>query len=173
MAARRDRPLWCLRDCSRLATPLTSAKCALAAQPQKCSRCAQAGYLTSRGRRPGPARVHLGGDPCRRGVIGRSRPVSPMPAQPPAPPVQQRRRSGEGLAAQTPFHQPAPSPRDRRPSSIRPEPLEAVGGQLRVSDRVLDVPMPQIMLQCARVLAVIRELEAAGVPQHVRVHRER
>src|SRR5262249_45015165 len=57
-------------------------------------------------------------------------------------------------------------------SSILPEAVEPARGQLGVPDRVLNVPVPEIMLQSPRVLPVIRQLEAAGMPQHMRVNRE-
>ena len=51
-----------------------------------------------------------------------------------------------------------------RHPSVRPKALEAVWGQLSVSDGVLDVPMAQVVLQSAGVLPIIGEFEAAGVP---------
>ena len=56
--------------------------------------------------------------------------------------------------------------------SIVPEILEAGRRQLGVAHRVLDVAVPEIGLQRTGIDAVIGELEAAGVPQHVRMHRE-
>jgi hypothetical protein len=56
--------------------------------------------------------------------------------------------------------------------SIAPEILETSRRQLGVAHRVLDVLVSQIGLKRARIDAVIGELEAAGVPQHVRVHWE-
>jgi len=53
--------------------------------------------------------------------------------------------------------------------SVLPEALEPVCRELGVSHRVLNVLVPQIVLQRARVLPVVGELEAAGVAQHVRV----
>ena len=38
---------------------------------------------------------------------------------------------------------------------------------------MLDIAMPQIVLQGASVMAVVGQLEAAGVAQHVRVYGER
>src|SRR6516225_2491600 len=58
------------------------------------------------------------------------------------------------------------------PASIRPEALEAVCRQLRVSDGVLDVAVAEIMLHPAGILTIVREFEAAGMPEHVRVNRE-
>jgi hypothetical protein len=37
---------------------------------------------------------------------------------------------------------------------------------------VLNVAVTEVVLQRARVLPIVGEFEAAGVPQHVRVHRE-
>src|SRR5262249_7556303 len=56
--------------------------------------------------------------------------------------------------------------------SILPEVLEARGRQLGVAHRVLDVAVAQIGLKRPGIDAVIGELEAACVPQHVRMHRE-
>ena len=53
-----------------------------------------------------------------------------------------------------------------------PEVLEAGRRQLGVAHRVLDVAVAQIGLQRAGIDAVIGELEAACVPQHVRMDRE-
>ena len=53
-----------------------------------------------------------------------------------------------------------------------PEVLEAGRRQLGVAHRVLDVLVSQIGLQRASIDAVIGELEAAGVSQHVWVHWE-
>src|SRR3954454_643233 len=58
-------------------------------------------------------------------------------------------------------------------ASIFPEGFEALGGELGVAHRVLNVLVPEIMLQGSRVLAVVGQLIAARVPQHVWVYRER
>src|SRR5262245_59204960 len=50
---------------------------------------------------------------------------------------------------------------------------EAVGAQLGISHRVHDVAVAQVVLQRAGVDAIVGELEAAGVSQHVRMSRER
>src|SRR4051794_40998969 len=55
---------------------------------------------------------------------------------------------------------------------VLPEILEPLRGQLGVAHGVLDVLVPQPLLQGAGVPAVVGQLEAAGVPQHVRVHGE-
>jgi hypothetical protein len=56
--------------------------------------------------------------------------------------------------------------------SILPKPVKPARGQLGVFDGVLNVPVAEVVLQGARVLPVIRQLEAAGMPQHVGMHRE-
>src|SRR5215207_8708947 len=56
--------------------------------------------------------------------------------------------------------------------SVLPEGFEAIGCELGVAHRVLDVLVPEIMLQSPRVLAVVDQLVAARMPQHVRVYRE-
>ena len=53
-----------------------------------------------------------------------------------------------------------------------PEVLEAGRRRLGVAHRMLDVAVPEISLQRPGIDAVIGELEAACVPQHVRMHRE-
>ncbi len=56
---------------------------------------------------------------------------------------------------------------------LPPEVLEAVGRELGVAHRVLDVLVTEPRLQGPRVVAVIGQLKAAAMPQHVRMHRER
>ena len=50
--------------------------------------------------------------------------------------------------------------------SVFPEVVEAMGGKLGIKDRVLDVPVAEVELDGAGVLAVIGELEAGRMPQH-------
>ncbi len=52
---------------------------------------------------------------------------------------------------------------------VAPEVFEAVGRQLRVSHRVLDVPVAEVVLNRPGVMPLVGELEAAGVAQHMRV----
>src|SRR5262245_59542630 len=49
---------------------------------------------------------------------------------------------------------------------------EPVGRHVVLPDRVLDVLVPEVVLQGARVMAIVGELEPAGMAQHVRVDRE-
>jgi hypothetical protein len=65
-------------------------------------------------------------------------------------------------------------PCDRLPSppSVPPKVLETVGRHLRVPDRVLYVLMPEVVLQGPRVVAIVGELEPAGMAKHVGVDRE-
>ena len=58
------------------------------------------------------------------------------------------------------------------PSSVAPKVLESVGRHFGVPDRVLDVLVPEVVLEGPRVVAVIRELEPTGMAKHVRVDRE-
>src|SRR5262245_66306852 len=58
------------------------------------------------------------------------------------------------------------------PLSIPPKVLEPVGRHFGVPDGVLDVLVPEVMLQGPRVVAIVGELEPAGMAQHVRVDRE-
>jgi hypothetical protein len=61
---------------------------------------------------------------------------------------------------------------ERRSRLVPPERFEPLRGHLRVPHGMLDVPVPEVVLEGARVLAVVGQLEAAGVPEHVRIHRE-
>ena len=58
------------------------------------------------------------------------------------------------------------------PSSVPPKVLESVGRHFGVSDGVLNVLVPEVMLQRPRVVAIIGELKTTGMAQHVRVDRE-
>jgi hypothetical protein len=51
------------------------------------------------------------------------------------------------------------------PTELPPKILEPVRSQFGVLDRVLDIAMPKVRLQIARVMAGIGEGEAAGVAQ--------
>ena len=64
-------------------------------------------------------------------------------------------------------------PASRALTSILPEIPEPVGRKLCVPNRVLDVFVPKIVLQGARVVAIIGEFEAAGMAKHVWVHAKR
>src|SRR6516164_6784822 len=55
---------------------------------------------------------------------------------------------------------------------ILPEVFEPVRGQGRVADRGHDGSVAEIGLDGARVVAVVGELEPAGMPQHVGMHEE-
>jgi hypothetical protein len=57
-------------------------------------------------------------------------------------------------------------------SLLPPEVFEPVRGQFGVPNRVLNVPMAKVRLQRPRVMARIRQGEAASVPEHVRVGLE-
>jgi hypothetical protein len=54
-----------------------------------------------------------------------------------------------------------------------PKVLEAVGRHFGVPDRVLNVFVPKVVLQGSRVVAIIGQLEPAGMAQHVGMDRER
>ena len=56
-------------------------------------------------------------------------------------------------------------------SSVPPKILEPVGRHFGVPDRVLDVLVPEVLLQGPRVVAIICELEPAGLAKHVGVDR--
>ena len=54
-------------------------------------------------------------------------------------------------------------------SLIPPKIFEPAGRKLRVAHGVLDGSVPEVRLQRAGIDAIVRELETAGMPQHVRV----
>ena len=58
------------------------------------------------------------------------------------------------------------------PWSVPPKVLEPVGRHFGVPDRVLNVLVPEVVLQGARVVAIVGELEPAGMAKHVGVDRE-
>src|SRR6516162_6480385 len=55
------------------------------------------------------------------------------------------------------------------PSSVHPKVLEPVGCHVGVPDGVLNVLVPEIVLQSPRVVAIVGELEPTGMAKHVRV----
>ena len=55
------------------------------------------------------------------------------------------------------------------PWSVPPKVLEPVGRHFGVPDRVLNVLVPEVVLQGPRVVAIIGQLEPAGMAKHVRV----
>jgi hypothetical protein len=61
----------------------------------------------------------------------------------------------------------------RRGRSIPPKSLETIRRQRGVGDRVLDVSVSEIMLDCAGVASIVGEFIAAGMAQHVGVNLER
>src|SRR5215468_2771693 len=58
------------------------------------------------------------------------------------------------------------------PWSVPPKVLETVGRHFGVSDGVLNVLVPEVVLQGPRVVAIVGELEPTGVAKHVWVDRE-
>jgi hypothetical protein len=56
--------------------------------------------------------------------------------------------------------------------SASPETLEAVRCQFSVPNSMLDIAVPQVGLQGARVVPLVGKGVAAGVPEHVRVSLE-
>src|SRR5262249_47228435 len=58
-------------------------------------------------------------------------------------------------------------------ASVLPEPIEAVGAQFGIAHRVHDVAVTQEVLERAGIHAVIGELEAAGMAEHMRMDWER
>jgi hypothetical protein len=55
---------------------------------------------------------------------------------------------------------------------VPPKVLESVGRHFGVPDRVLNVLVPEVVLQRPRVVAIVGELEPAGMAKHVRVDGE-
>ena len=58
------------------------------------------------------------------------------------------------------------------PQLLAPKILEPRRCQLGVAHRVLDIPVAEIGLQGPRVVPLVRQRIAAGMPQHVRVRLE-
>jgi len=55
---------------------------------------------------------------------------------------------------------------------VSPKVLEPCGRQFRVSDRVADIPMPKVILNGSRIVAIARELVSRTMSQHVRMNLE-
>src|SRR5262245_65057779 len=51
------------------------------------------------------------------------------------------------------------------PSSVSPKILESVGRHFGVPDRILDVPVAEVVLQSPCLVAIIGQLEPAGMAQ--------
>src|SRR5215831_9129706 len=62
-----------------------------------------------------------------------------------------------------------PAPGSGGTKMPRPKVLEPVWRHFGVSDRVLDVLVPEVVLQGPRVVAIVGELKPTGVAKHVRV----
>jgi hypothetical protein len=60
----------------------------------------------------------------------------------------------------------------KQTSVASPKILESVGRHFGVSDGVLDVLVPEVVLQGSRIVTIIGELEPTGMAQHVGVDRE-
>jgi len=80
----------------------------------------------------------------------------------------------------TPYNRPLPSYRlcvcvavnILASASLSPEIPESSRRQFGVAHRVLDIAVTEVGLQRPRVVALVRQGEAAGVPEHVRVGLE-
>src|SRR5512147_552264 len=55
--------------------------------------------------------------------------------------------------------------------SIPPEVVETIGCEPRVENRVLNILVPQVVLNSTGILTVVGQLEAGRMPEHVRVDR--
>ena len=106
------------------------------------------------------------------------------PAQRPRPSDRLMQFSSRGRAAVSPLGSRQAS-RSERPSealrrgsvsrsarSLAPEILKARRRQLGVADSVLDGPMPEPILNGARVVALVGKRVAAAVAEHVSMYRE-
>ena len=58
------------------------------------------------------------------------------------------------------------------PSSVPPKVLEPVRRHFGVPDRVLNVLVPEVVLERSRVVAIVGEFEPTGMAKHVWVDRE-
>jgi hypothetical protein len=56
--------------------------------------------------------------------------------------------------------------------SAPPKVLEPVGRHFGVADRVLDVLVPEVVLERSRVVAIVGQLKSTGVAKHVWVDWE-
>ena len=53
---------------------------------------------------------------------------------------------------------------------IPPKVFEPCRRQFRISNRVADIPMPKVILNGSRIVAIARELVSRTVSQHVRMN---
>src|SRR5262245_2272484 len=58
------------------------------------------------------------------------------------------------------------------PSSVPPRVLEPVGRHFGISNGVLDVLVPEVVLQGSRIVAIVGQLKPTGMAKHVWVDRE-
>jgi len=63
--------------------------------------------------------------------------------------------------------------RSRADPRSPPKVLEAVGRHVGVPDGVLDVLVPEVVLERSRVVAIVGELEPAGMAQHASARKAR
>ena len=70
------------------------------------------------------------------------------------------------------FGATATVPHGIEPPSIVPEVLKPLWCEFRVPDRLLNVAMPQIMLDSARIQVFVRQVKAARMPQHMGMDRK-
>jgi len=64
------------------------------------------------------------------------------------------------------------TPSLRAPTAVKPKVFEAIGRHFGVAHRVLDVFVPEVVLQGPRVVAIVGEPEPTGVAKHVGVDRK-
>ena len=56
--------------------------------------------------------------------------------------------------------------------SVLPEVAESRRGQLGVANRVLDILVAEILLDCSRIVPIVGEFVSRCMSKHVRVNRE-
>jgi hypothetical protein len=58
------------------------------------------------------------------------------------------------------------------PPSVLPEILEPIGRHFGISNRVHDIFVAHVVLECSGIVPVVGKLEAGGVAKHVRVDHD-
>jgi hypothetical protein len=55
---------------------------------------------------------------------------------------------------------------------VLPETRKSIRRKRGISRRALQIPMPEIVGKAPGIVSIIGQLEPAGVPEHMRVHRK-
>ena len=56
---------------------------------------------------------------------------------------------------------------------VDPKAVESVSGKFGISGGMGDLPVAEIVLNSAGIVALIGQIEPRGMPQHMRMNRER